>query len=339
MKTYFYMLFLGSWLLFSWNSLKKQQPTITPWPQPTYNFKKNPLDSAKIELGRWLFYDPILSKDSTISCASCHSPYNAFAHNDHALSHGIQDRIGTRNAPALVNLAWSKGFMWDGAVNHLDVQALAPIENHLEMDEKLIHVIAKLQRLKKYQIKFSLAFGDSKITGQRMLLALAQFQLTLVSQQSKYDQVKQGKASFTELEKKGYRLFQQHCSSCHTEPLFTNQSFQNNGLLPDSVLKDIGRMKISQKAADSLKFKVPTLRNCERTAPYMHDGRYNSLQMVLFHYSANIHQSPTLAKELKTSIPLTEQDKNALLAFLKTLTDKTFLTNKSHQFPMDLLKK
>ncbi len=339
MKPYLYILCLGIGIFVGLSSLKKHHPIITPWPEPTYNFKKNPLDSAKIELGRWLFYDPILSKDSTISCASCHSPYNAFAHNDHALSHGIQDRIGTRNAPALVNLAWNKGFMWDGAVNHLDVQALAPIENHLEMDEKLINVVAKLQRLKKYQTKFSAAFGDSKITGQRILLALAQFQLTLVSQQSKYDQVQLGKASFTALENNGYRLFQQYCSSCHTEPLFTNQTYQNNGLLPDSVLKDIGRMKITQKVSDSLKFKVPTLRNCERTAPYMHDGRYNSLQMVLFHYSSNIHSSPTLAKELKTTVPLTEQDKNALLAFLKTLTDKSFLTNKAYQFPMDLLKK
>ena len=309
------------------------------WPEPTYNFKRNPLDSAKIALGRWLFYDPILSKDSTISCASCHSPYTAFAHNDHALSHGIYDRIGNRNAPALSNLAWNKSFMWDGSVNHLDVQGLAPLENPLEMDEKLIHVIQKLQRLSKYRNKFKLAFGSEEITGERVLKALAQFQLTLVSNKSKYDLVMDGKATFTEAETNGYKVFQQHCASCHKEPLFTDQSFQNNGLKPDSVLRDIGRMKVTNKASDSLKFKVPSLRNCDRTGPYMHDGRYNSLQMVLFHYSSNIHNSKTLHASLKQGLPLSEADKKQLIAFLKTLTDQTFLNNKQHQFPMDLLKK
>lgn len=334
----FYTLILSTavWSLFA---LSDKPANKIVWPEPTYNFKRNPLDSNKVALGRWLFYDPILSKDSTISCASCHSPYTAFAHNDHALSHGISDRIGNRNAPSLFNLAWSKSFMWDGAVNHLDVQGLAPLENPLEMDEKLIHVVQKLQRLSKYRNKFKLAFGSEEITGEHLLKALAQFQLTLVSNQSKYDQVMAGKATFTETEASGYVLFQQHCALCHKEPLFTDQSFQNNGLEPDSILRDIGRMKITGKQSDSLKFKVPSLRNCERTGPYMHDGRYNSLQMVLFHYSSNIHASSTLNPRLKNGIPLSELEKKQLLAFLKTLTDPSFLHHKQHQFPMDLMKK
>lgn len=307
--------------------------TPASWPEPYYNFKKNPLDSATVQLGRVLFYDPVLSADSTISCASCHSPYNAFTHVDHALSHGIKDRIGTRNSPVLINLAWGNSFMWDGAVNHLDVQALAPLENHLEMDETLAHVLEKLARQDKYKRLFKAAFHSEKITGERFLKAISQFMLTLVSSNSKYDKVLRQEAQFTENESKGYALFKQHCAACHTEPLFTNNSFQNNGLEPDSILRDVGRMNITQKSADSLKFKVPTLRNIERSAPYMHDGRYRSLQMVLFHYSANIHHSPTLANELKQPIALSEDDKRNIILFLKTLTDNEFLTNKQFQFP------
>ncbi|WP_430407012.1 cytochrome-c peroxidase [Fluviicola sp.] len=162
--------------------------------------------------------------------------------------------------------------------------------------------------------------------------------LTLVSSNSKYDQVTRGDKGiqFTEQEKKGYELFKANCASCHTEPLFTNHTFQNNGLAPDSLLQDIGRMKITQKHTDSLKFKVPTLRNIERSAPYMHDGRYRSLQMVLFHYSSNIHSSLTLASQLRNGINLSEDDKRNLIAFLKTLTDNTFLNNKQFQYPRTL---
>lgn len=303
------------------------------WPEPVYNFRKNALDSATIQLGRMLFYDPVLSADNTISCASCHSPYNAFTHTDHALSHGIKDRIGTRNSPVLVNLAWSSSFMWDGAVNHLDVQALAPLESHLEMDETLPNVLKKLSSLERYRNMFKAAFGSEKITGERFLKSISQFMLTLVSANAKYDKVKRGEAEFTEAEIKGYALFRQHCASCHTEPLFTDHSFRNNGLEPDTALRDIGRMKITGKASDSLRFKVPTLRNIERSAPYMHDGRYSNLQMVLFHYSSNIHDSPTLHPALKNGIPLEEAEKKQLLAFLKTLTDPEFLNNKQFQYP------
>lgn len=326
------MLFL---LLVSFRYAEGLWKTPSGWPEPVYNFRKNPLDSATVQLGRVLFYDPVLSSDSTISCASCHSPYNAFTHIDHALSHGIKDRIGTRNSPVLINLAWGKHFMWDGAVNHLDVQALAPLENHSEMDENLSHVLQKISRQEKYRNLFKKSFHSETITGERFLKALSQFMLTLVSSDSKYDRVMRGENGFqfTESESRGYDLFKQYCVSCHTEPLFTNQTFQNNGLVPDSVLSDIGRMKITQKPSDSLKFKVPTLRNIERSAPYMHDGRYRNLQMVLFHYSSGIHSSQTLAPELRNGIDLSENDKRNIIAFLKTLTDYTFLNNKRFQYP------
>jgi cytochrome c peroxidase len=322
-------------LTVSFRYTEKFWPCPPGWPEPVYNFRKNPLDSATVQLGRVLFYDPVLSSDSSVSCASCHSPYNAFTHVDHALSHGVKDRIGTRNSPVLVNLAWGKSFMWDGAVNHLDMQALAPLENHSEMDENLAHVLQKISRQERYRQLFKNAFQTQTITGERFLKAISQFMLTLVSSDSKYDRVMRGEtgAEFTEPENRGYVLFKKHCASCHTEPLFTNQTFQNNGLGTDSLLRDVGRMKITQKSSDSLKFKVPTLRNIERSAPYMHDGRYRSLQMVLFHYSSDIHASATLAPELKNGIHLTEDDKRALIAFLKTLTDHTFLKNKQFQYP------
>lgn len=303
------------------------------FPQPVYNFTNNPLTKEKIELGKILFYDPILSKDNTISCSSCHLSYTAFTHTDHDLSHGIENRIGTRNAPSLTNLAWSNNFMWDGAVHHLDMQALAPISNHDEMDESIANVVFKLQQSKKYRKLFYTAFNDSLITGEYVLKSISQFMLTLISANSKYDKVmrKQAGFAFNDYEAKGYELFKVNCASCHKEPLFTNNEFENNGLEPDKFLNDGGRIKITKNAEDSLKFKVPSLRNVELTYPYMHDGRYKNLQMVLFHYTESVYQSPTLSHQLKRKIVLSENDKTNIIAFLKTLTDEEFLQNKKFQ--------
>jgi len=304
------------------------------WPKPAYDFIKNPLSAEKVRLGRILFYDPVLSRNNMISCASCHSPYNAFTHIDHTLSHGIDDRIGTRNSPALMNLAWYRTFMWDGAVNHLDMQALAPISHPDEMGSSLDSVVVRLKARKRYRSLFHDAFGDSAVTGERTLKSISQFMLTLISAGSKYDKVVNNVAgiSFTEKEKRGYVIYKKHCASCHTEPLFTTNGFENNGLKPDSLLKDPGRIRISHRKSDSLKFKVPTLRNCELTAPYMHDGRYRNLQMVLFHYTDAIHNSPTLARQLREKMELSEEDKGALIAFLKTLTDEEFVKDPAYSF-------
>lgn len=299
------------------------------WPKPAYDFATNKLTTAQVNLGKALFYEPLLSSDTTISCSSCHLSYTAFAHTDHQLSHGIKNKIGTRNAPALFNLAWANMFMWDGAIHHLDVQALAPISNPDEMGESLANVVRKLNSSKHYKQLFYKAFNDSVPTGERTLKAISQFLLTLVSANSKYDKVmrKEKGFVFTEYETKGYALFKTHCGSCHTEPLFTNNNFENNGLSPDNFLNDMGRIKITNNSADSLKFKVPSLRNIEVTYPYMHDGRFANLPMVLFHYTNGIHISKTLSAKLIKPIILTEEDKNNLIAFLKTLTDEDFLHN------------
>lgn len=306
------------------------------FPEPVYNFENNPLETDKIELGRKLFFDPILSKDNTISCASCHSPYNAFAHTDHDLSHGINDQIGIRNAPALFNLAWQKSFMWDGAINHLDMQALAPISSETEMGESIENVTAKLQRSPFYPKLFFRAFGDSIVTGEHMLKAMSQFQLTLVSANSKYDKVQLKAATFTEQEANGYEIFQAHCNACHTEPLFSNYGFANNGLPIDTTLNDFGKAEITRLTSDSGSFKIPSLRNLSFTYPYMHDGRFNKISQVLNHYMNGISHSNNLSEALKKPIEITPNEKTDLTAFLLTLNDTAFVFDPKHQFPKNI---
>lgn len=305
------------------------------FPEPVYSLGAEAISAPQVELGRILFYDPVLSQDSTISCASCHSPYNAFAHSDHKLSHGIDDQIGTRNAPALFNLAWQKLFMWDGAINHLDMQALAPISHPGEMGENLAHVVEKLQRQERYQLQFEAAFGDRKIEGVEVLKALSQFQLTLVSAGATYDAVQQGKATFTPQEEAGQALFELHCASCHTPPLFTHTEFANNGLPIDSLLQDYGRGGISQLKTDSLQFKVPSLRNLGFSGPYMHDGRFRSLRSVLNHYSQLDKTRADLDPRIAAIPNLTSRQSTDLISFLRSLNDTTFVFNPPHQFPRD----
>lgn len=292
------------------------------FPPPVYDFSRNPLSEEKIALGRVLFYDPILSKDGSISCASCHSSYNAFAHTDHALSHGIYDSVGLRNAPALMNLAWQPHFMWDGAVHHLDVQALAPIASPSEMGGDFAQVIAKLRETERYPSLFQAAYGDSAITGERFLKALAQFQLTLVSAGSRYDRMREGRLVFSPQEEQGYQVFKEYCGRCHVEPLFSNYAFSSHGLPPDPLLGDLGRYRITGNPADSLLFKTPTLRNLAYTYPYMHDGRFRTLRQVLDHY-----------EEASLPTALGPAQKADLLAFLRTLNDSSFVFEPRFQFP------
>tara|TARA_B110000046_G_scaffold88676_2_gene96779 strand:- start:21939 stop:22970 length:1032 start_codon:yes stop_codon:yes gene_type:complete len=308
------------------------------FPAPTYDFKNNPLDSNKIELGRLLFYDAILSKGNSISCSTCHSPFNAFAHNDHNLSHGVNDKIGIRNAPVLFNLAWQPSFMWDGAVNHLDMQALAPISSATEMGNNIVNVVNKLQNDPFYRDKFYGAYGDSIVTGEKVLKVLSQFQLTLVSANSKYDKVKRGNGEYTYQELKGYKLFQNNCNTCHQEPLFSTYGLAQNFIAIDSSLNDYGKGAISKSKEDSLLFKIPSLRNLEYSYPYMHDGRYYELNMVLNHYISR-ETKLKFKKGGLEKINLSEDEKVDLIAFLLTLNDKEFVFNTKHRFPRELLMK
>ena len=299
------------------------------WPKPAGNiFAKNKLTEQGFQLGKKLFYDGLLSKDSLISCASCHQQFAAFATYDHDLSHGVHNSFSTRNAPALINLAWMKELQWDGGANHIEVQPLAPITADNEMGEKLDSILLKLKKDSVYRRMFKAAFGDPAINSQRILKALAQFTGSLISANSKYDKVKRGEATFNMYEQNGYDVFKLKCAGCHKEPLFTDNSFRNNGLALNRF-NDYGRQTITGDRHDSLKFKVPTLRNVQVTFPYMHDGRIYSLYQVLDHYRKGIITSqPTLDSSLRNRITMTDKEKNDVVYFLYTLTDSSFLKNR-----------
>jgi cytochrome c peroxidase len=299
------------------------------WPKPAKDyFTDNRITEQGFQLGRKLFYDGKLSKDGNFSCGGCHQQFAAFAHYEHDLSHGFNNSFTTRNAPALFNLAWQTSFHRDGGVNHIEVQAISPITAPNEMAESLDSVLIKLKNDKEYPRLFKAAFGTPDITTQRMLKALAQFTGSIVSSNSKYDRVKRGEDRFTTLEQQGYELFKQKCSSCHTEPLFTDNSFRNNGLAKDSMLNDVGRMLVTGDRNDSLKFRVPSLRNVQLTFPYMHDGRIYSLGEAVEHYrSGIITTQPTLDPLLKNRISMTLQEKYNIIYFLNTLTDYTLTKN------------
>lgn len=300
-----------------------RQPSY--FPDPVYSFGQNQITKEKYELGRALFFSPILSSDNTISCASCHDQPHAFADHNVAFSSGVNGQIGTRNAPAIFNLAWQPHFMWDGGVNHLEVFSVAPITNALEMNESMASVIEKLNASEYWKSRFKTAYNADHITDQMMLRALTQYMLLIISDRSKYDEVRKGKAQFTEQEQSGYNLFLNKCASCHTEPLFTDHSFRNNGL--DQQFSDAGRALITQNDQDNGKFKVPTLRNVMLTYPYMHDGRFYTINDVLEHYSTGVQHSATLDPVLENGIPLTQQNKEDLKAFLRTLTDDVMLAD------------
>lgn len=303
------------------------------WPKPVYQLQNNQPTKNGVSLGRMLFYEPLLSADSTISCASCHSSFTAFTHVDHNISHGIQDRIGRRNSPTLMNLAWQNKFMWDGAIINLDMQALAPISHPDEMGSSINEVVRRLNLDDFYKKKFKQVYGTDEITGEQVLKVISQFMLTIISANSKYDRVKNGQEQFSEQEANGYRLFVVNCSSCHTEPLFTNYEFVNNGLKINEEINDLGRFEITKDPTDSLKFKVPTLRNIEFSYPYMHDGRFKKLSEVLNHYTKGIQGSTTLDRRLLGGIQMTSNEKVDLISFLLTLTDKNFLFDKRYSYP------
>lgn len=304
------------------------------FPAAHYTFDKNVYSKEGFELGRKLFYDPMLSVDNTISCASCHKQEYAFADGGNALSIGINGLRGRRNSPAIFNMAWNTSFMWDGGVNHIEVMPLAPLTNRAEMGETINHIIEKLNNDKEYPTLFKNVFKREPIDAQQMFYALAQFMGNLVSAGSKYDKFVTGKEVLTNDENDGYYLYKKNCASCHTEPLFTSYSFENNGL--DTVYtSDSGRYRIALNPDDWGKFKVPSLRNVAVTGPYMHDGRFKTLEDVLAHYTDGVLQtatlSPLLVKNGKPGLALTEEEQRKIIAFLHTLTDYELINNPAYR--------
>jgi cytochrome c peroxidase len=307
------------------------------FPPLHYTFDQNPVSKEGFELGRMLFYDTRLSKDGTVSCGSCHRQLFAFADHTHDLSHGVDGKLGKRNTPALFNLAWQREFFWDGGANHLEISPLNALTDPAEMGETLENVIAKLNALPEYREQFKAVFGKEAIDSQPFFRALAQFTGSLVSASSRYDQYKRGEnqVAFTEQEREGLQLFTLHCAPCHATDLFTDQSYRNNGL--NTQFKDLGRETITSDLQDRGKFRVPSLRNIALTAPYMHDGRFKTLEQVLTHYSSGVKDSPTLDPQLKKDgqlgISLSGEEKNKLLAFLHTLTDPAFCADPRFKDP------
>lgn len=309
-------------------------PQVIPkgFPPPVYTYKDNPLTKEGIALGRKLFYDGRLSRDSVTSCASCHQQFAAFADYEHPFSHGFNNAFTKRNAPGLFNLAWHREYHLDGGINHLEVQPLAPLLHPGEMASSLDSALMMLKNSAEYKKMFKAAFGDTKITSQRMLRALAQFTGTIVSAGSKYDRVRLGIDSFNSFQSRGYELFKVYCNSCHKEPLFTDFSYRNIGLPLDTFMNDYGRMVITGLSSDSLKFKVPSLRNVARTPPYFHDGRSWGLTSAADHFRTAT-KDPNLDPVIASGKPLALRDAQFIVYFLNTLTDSLLLKDTSLSDP------
>ena len=300
------------------------------FPETTYTFDNNPVSKAGFELGKKLFNDPKLSSDNSVACSNCHVKAVAFADPQHRLSVGVHDRVGIRNTPSIANMAFMQEFFWDGGVVHLDFVPPNAIENELEMDDKLANVVHKLNNAPDYPELFRAAFGDiDSITAPLMLHAFSQYMSMLISDNSKYDQYLKNEITLTAQELNGQRLFEQKCMACHTGILFTDQDYHNNGL--DTAFTDLGRARISEWDGDNGKFKTPSLRNVGLTAPYMHDGRFETLEEVLDHYSEGVKVSttldPILSKNNQIGIKMTEEEQAQIIAFLHTLTDYTLISN------------
>lgn len=279
----------------------------------------------RIELGRRLFYDPILSSDSTISCASCHKQEYAFADN-RPISFGVKRRLGTRNAPTLANVGQNPTVLFDGFLKTLEVQVLVPIEEHAEMDHNIVLVSKRLNRIPKYVELSQKAYGRAPDPFV-ITRSISVFQRSLLSQNSKFDQFLKGEVELTREEKKGMNLFMNklHCTTCHSGYYFTNYSVQNNGLEPNAV--DSGRMRVTKLEVDRDLFKVPTLRNIQLTAPYMHDGRFSSLEDVIRHYASGGLTHPN-KNQIIRPFNISNQEIEQLITFLNTLTDEQFIHDK-----------
>jgi cytochrome c peroxidase len=325
------------------------------FPNPVLS-EDNPLTESGVALGRMLFHEKRLSGDNTQACADCHSQAQNFS-DVSVFSTGIAGEEGTRHSMILSNLAWHvhhdgshvHGFFWDGRAPTLRDQVLQPIQDELEMNASLEEAMAKLEAMSKYRDQFMRAFGTEEVTEERMAKALEQFLLTLISNQSRYDQWLLGEASLTLSEDRGRALFFDEfdpfnpelsgadCAHCHSGLDFSSHQFGNNGLDAEGEMLDIGLMGVSGSDADLGKFKVPSLRNVMESAPYMHDGRFTNIEDVLDHYDHGVQLSSTLDPMMQYNVDyglgLTEEDQADLIAFLHTLTDPVFLSNPAFSSP------
>ncbi|MCO6501212.1 MAG: cytochrome-c peroxidase [Vicingus serpentipes] len=303
----------------------------------------NPLTVEGIELGRRLFFDPILSGDGTQSCATCHAPDIAFT-DTNQFSTGIDGLQGNRNSMPIFNVAWnfSQKFFWDGRAPNVEAQAIGPVVNPIEMHNTWPAAMASLQAHPTYPNLFLAAFGTNVIDSILVTKAIAQFERTIVSGNSRFDRYLLGQISLTPSEISGFNVFMTEsggdCFHCHgnsANPLWTDNTFRNNGL--DATFTDLGLGAITGNPADNGKFKTPSLRNLVFTAPYMHDGRFATIDEVLEHYSTGVKLSSTIDPDMQFSgqggVQMTPQEKADLKAFLLALTDSSFINNPAYKAP------
>lgn len=303
------------------------------FPPLAYTMEYNPLTEKGFELGKKIFYDGRLASDGVVACGFCHIQENAFTHHGHTFSHGVGEGIGTRNAPPIQNMAYQTQFFWDGAANHIELLSMNPISNEVEMNGNIVDIITMMQNDSEYKKLYQQAFENGVINSENMLKALAQFMTMLTSSNSRFDKYRRNEpgGTLTSDEVAGYTLFNRKCANCHATDIFTDNSFRNNGLPINPQIQDNGRYRVTELEEDRCKFKVPSLRNIEKTAPYMHDGRFFTLEAVLGHYANGVvntqNLDPSLNQNGVLGIPLTTDEKVKIIAFLKTLTDNEFLTD------------
>jgi cytochrome c peroxidase len=322
-------------------------------PKP-YNFPKpyetsNSLTTKGVELGRFLFYDPILSRDSTFSCGSCHRQEVAFSDAPNQFSKGINGELTKRNTMPLYNLAWYERFFWDGRANSIEDQVFEPVRKHSEMDLNWKIAEERIRRNQWYKSKFLEVFGNVAIDSALIAKAIGQFERVLISHHSKYDSVIRGEAKFTMDEFQGFVLVNDQsmadCLHCHitdAHALGTSGKFSNNGIQMSQSAKnfqDNGLGDVTGEIKDLGKFRIPSLRNIAVTAPYMHDGRFNTLREVLDYYSSGLKPSFNIDSKMQSAhrggVQLTEEEKDQIIAFLNTLTDSVFLTNPNFSNPFN----
>jgi len=366
MKQIFKVFFIGMILL---SACSEDTQTKAPTPyvfEPPSHFgddnyiipEDNPFTVEGVALGRKLFYEKQLSRNNRVSCGSCHQQLKAFT-DGAKFSKGLNGALTSRSSMSLVNMLWQTKFFWDGRALSLEDQALDPIQDHIEMDLTLEEAVLRLSASASYSKQFQQAFETEVITPDLIAKAMGQFMRTLVSSNSRYDQHLQGENVLTDQEKLGMDLFFTHpeptvglrggnCGDCHLSILTAGdrqgfEGFHNNGIDTDENLED-GLMAVTGKATDKGKFKAPSLKNIALTAPYMHDGRFATLEDVLDHYNENVQVSTTLdalitdatnnpENVLPVRLGLTQEEKEAIIAFLHTLTDEKFITNEEFSDP------
>ncbi len=363
MKTNYFILIIGSILLFACK--KDEEPeAITNVAAPSYDPspyiieypihfsppqlpEDNPLTEQGVKLGKMLFHETALSSDNSQSCASCHLQSAGFS-DPEQFSIGVEGLPGLRHAMSVFNMAWNdNGFFWDGRAAELRDQALLPIQDELEMDESLENVVQKLSDMDVYRNQFIRAFGSEEISPELISLALEQFMFSIVSVNSKYDRFLLGEETLTPAEERGRLLFFTEynpffpeesgadCAHCHSGINFENDQYMNNGLDSEAEITDEGRKNATGLEEDRGRFKVTSLRNIAHTAPYMHDGRFNTLEEVINHYNSGIQNSnsvdPAILATQETGLMLSQEDIADLIAFLHTLSDDDLFTSSEYQ--------